>query len=96
VSDKEDNQVDNPIIGSHPMLHLDDDDYIDDNLALAILDVVMDTPFNDSEGLDINFDLNESNIELDEVQDQSDPGGYQWPSTFSTESTFQAYGFDKP
>jgi hypothetical protein len=41
------------------MLHLDDDDYIDDNLALAILDVVMDTPFNDSKGLVINFDLNE-------------------------------------
>ena len=68
--DEEDNQVDNPIIGSHPMLHLDDDDYIDDELVLEISYVVMDNPFNDFEGLDANFYIDESNIKFDEFQDQ--------------------------
>jgi hypothetical protein len=42
------------------------------NLVLDIPDVVMDNPFNDFEGLDTNYDLDESDIELDEVQDQFD------------------------
>jgi hypothetical protein len=49
------------------MLHLDYDDYFDDNLVLDIPNVVMDEPFNDFEGLDTNFDFHESNIELDGV-----------------------------
>jgi hypothetical protein len=72
VSNKEMNQVDHLVIGSHHMLHLDDDDYIDDDLVLDIQDVVMDNPFNDFEGLDTNYDLDKLDIELDEVQDQSD------------------------
>jgi hypothetical protein len=30
------------------------------------------------------------------IQIYYDPGGSRWPTTFSTESTFRAYGFDKP
>jgi hypothetical protein len=72
VLDQEVHELDHPVIGSHPMHHVDDDDYIDDDLVLDIPDVVMDNPFNDFEGLDTNFDLDELDIELDEVQDQSE------------------------
>jgi hypothetical protein len=59
------------VIGSDDcMLHLDNDDYIDVELLLNIPDVVMENPFNDYEGLDTNNDLDESYIELDEVEDQ--------------------------
>jgi len=64
VSEKEENQVDYPFIGSHPMLHIDDD------LVLDIPYVVMDNPFNDSKGQDTNYDIDEYNIELDEARYQ--------------------------
>ena len=71
--DEEGNPSDNTIIASHTMLHHDYDDYIDDELVLDILDVVMDNPYNDSEGLDTNFDIDyELDIESHEVQDQYD------------------------
>jgi hypothetical protein len=54
------------------MLHLDYHDYIDDEVVLDIPDVVMDNPFNESEGLYTNSDLDESYIEVDEFQDQYD------------------------
>ena len=38
------------------MLHHDNDYYIDDDLVIDIPDVVMDNPYNDYEGMDINFD----------------------------------------
>jgi hypothetical protein len=56
------------------MLHLDGNDYIDDDLVLDILAVVMNNPFNDFEGLDANFDIDESNIKFDEFQDHFDMG----------------------
>jgi hypothetical protein len=34
--------------------------------------------------------------QLHPPQFPDDLGGSQWPSTISIESTFQAYGFDKP
>jgi hypothetical protein len=37
-----------------------------------VLDVVMDNPFIDYEGLDKKIDIDESDIELDEVSDQFD------------------------
>jgi hypothetical protein len=33
---------------------------------------------------------------LESSSQSFDPSGSQWPSTFSTQSTFQACGFDKP
>lgn len=61
------------MITSHPILHLDDDDYIDNELVLDILVVVMDNPYNDSKGLDIDFYRDhELDIESYEVQDQYD------------------------
>jgi hypothetical protein len=72
VSDKKDDEFYHQVIDSYDhMLHLDDD-YIVDDLVLGILDTVMYNPFNGSEGLDTNFDIDESDIELDEVQDQYD------------------------
>jgi len=70
--DKEENQVGHLVIGSPPMLHIDDDDYIDDELVLYIPNVVMENPFNNSKGLDTNSDIDETYIQMDEVQDQSD------------------------
>ena len=62
------NQVDQIVI--YP--HLDDDDYIDDDLDLDVANVVLDNPYNDSERLDTNSDLHDSNVDLNEVQDESD------------------------
>ena len=62
------NQVDQTVI--YP--HLDDDDYIDDDLDPDVADVVLENPYNDSEGLDTNFDLHDSDVDLDKVQDESD------------------------
>ena len=56
---EEENQVDHIFIVSHPIIHLDCKDYIDDDLLLDIPNVVMDDPFNDSRWLDTNFDLDE-------------------------------------
>jgi len=73
VLDQQVHELDHIIIGLHPMHHVDDDDYIDDDLVLDIPNVVMDNPFNDSKGLDTNYDLDELDIELDWVQDQYEP-----------------------
>ena len=62
------------IISSHHMPLVDDGDCIDDELVIDILDVVMDNPCNDFEGLDTNVDFDESNIELNEVQYQTKNG----------------------
>lgn len=67
--DEEGNQVNHIVTTLHPVLHLDDnDDYVDDDLLIDILDVVMDNPQNDFKGLDMNYNLGEPDIELDEVQ----------------------------
>ena len=47
--------------------HLDDDDYIDDDLDPDVADVVLENPYNDSEGLDTNSDLHDSDVDLDEI-----------------------------
>jgi len=70
VSNQEAHEFEHPFICSHIMHRVDDDDYIDGDLALNIPNVVMDNPFNDSKGLDTNYDLDESDIELDEAQNQ--------------------------
>jgi hypothetical protein len=57
VSNEEIQEVDHPFIDSHPMDHVVDDDYIDDVLVLDNPDVVIGDPFNDFNGLYINFDL---------------------------------------
>jgi hypothetical protein len=62
VLDKEENEVENPVIRSHPMLHFNENGYIDDDLMLDVPDFVMDNPFNDFEGLDTNVYLDESSI----------------------------------
>lgn len=68
---EEGNQVDHIVIVSHLIHHIDDYDYIDDDLMLDIPHVVMENPFNDFEGLATNFNLDELDIELDEVKYQS-------------------------
>ena len=60
--DEEVNQVDHIVNALHPMLQLDYDDYIDDDLVLDIMDVVIGNPYNDSKGLDIDFDLDHESI----------------------------------
>ena len=65
--DEEGNKLDYIIIASHPMLHLDDD-----NFVLDILDICMDSPYNDSKGFYTNSDFDELDIELVEVQYQID------------------------
>ena len=57
------NQVDQKVIGSH----LDDDE-----LTLVIANAILNNPYNYSKGMDTNSDLHDSNVDLDEVQDQSD------------------------
>ena len=51
MSHEKENQVDHLVIVSHPMIHLDDDAYIDDDLVIDILYVVMGNYFNDFQGL---------------------------------------------
>jgi len=63
--EEDENQVDHLIISSNPMLDLDDDDYVDDYLVLDIPNDVMGNLYNDFEGLDTNFDIDELDIELD-------------------------------
>ena len=70
MSNEEDNQVGHLDIGSHLTLHLDDDDYyINDDLVIGIPNVVMYNHFNDFEGLDADFDLDELEIGLDDIRD---------------------------
>ena len=47
--------------------HLDDDE-----LTLVIANAILNNPYNYSKGMDTNSDLHDSNVDLDEVQDQSD------------------------
>ena len=56
------NQVDQTVIYQH----------LYDDLDLDVTDVVLDNPYNDSEGLDTVFDLHDSDVDLDEVQDKFD------------------------
>ena len=51
---EERNQVDQLGIVSHLMLHL-----YDDNFVLDILDIYMDSPYNDSKGFYTNSDFDE-------------------------------------
>ena len=64
---EEGNQVDQIGIVSHPMLHLDDD-----NFVLDILDICMDSPYKDSKRFYTNSDFDELDIESVEVQYQID------------------------
>lgn len=64
-------EVDHLVIDSHDsMVHVVDDDYIHD-IALDNLDIVMEISYNGSKGLDIDFDLEDSKVELNQVQDDS-------------------------
>ena len=62
------NQVDQTATDSH----LDGDDYIDDDLELDGAYAILDNPYNDSKGLEANFDFHDINVEFDEVQGQYD------------------------
>ena len=50
--------------------HIDDHDYIDDDLVLDVAGIVLDNPYNDFNRLDGNSDLHDLDIDLDDFQDQ--------------------------
>jgi hypothetical protein len=57
VPNQEVHELDHPVISSHHMHQVDDDNYIDDDLVLYIPNVVMDNIFNNFEGLDTIYNL---------------------------------------
>ena len=46
--------------------------HLDNGLVLDVAYVVLDNPYNDSKGLDGNFDLHDSYLNLDDVEYQFD------------------------
>ena len=52
----------------HPLTHMSMMT-TNDGLVLDVANVVLENPYNDYEGLDTNFDLHESYMELDELDE---------------------------